>query len=153
MTSDQETAIATFFEAVARLEELEIIRSSRYLGDIGEFLCSKAFGTELVPQLRQRGHDGMLGKDRVQIKFNNSTKGKNIDVGDPNDYEVLVVVIGAKSKLREVDHGPAEFRLYRYAKAEVLSWRTANGNFYCAKLRLASCLSKHNIMRSCPARR
>lgn len=148
MTPEQESAIAAFFESVARLEELEIIRSSRFLGDIGEFMCSKAFGTELSPQLRQRGHDGMSGKDRVQIKFNNSTKGNNINVGNPAEYEILVVVIGPNSKLREKDHGPSEFRLYRYSRAEVLKWGSDSGNFYCAKARLAACKSKHDITRS-----
>ena len=148
MTCEQESAIAAFFESVARLEDLKIIRSSRFLGDIGEFICSKAFGTELSPHLRQRGHDGMSGNDRVQIKFNNSIKGNNINVGDPKDYEILVVVIGPSSKLREKDHGPSEFRLYRYAKTEVLSWRGSSGSFYCAKKRLAACKSKHNVARS-----
>jgi len=152
MTEEQESAIAAFFESVARLEELQIIRSSRFLGDIGEFLCSKAFGTDLSPQLRQRGHDGMSGEDRVQIKFNNSTKGNNINVGNPKDYELLVVVIGPNSKLREEDHGPSDFRLYRYTKTEVLSWVGQSGNFYCAKARLAACLSKHNITRSVVSR-
>ena len=148
MTPEQESAIAAFFESVSRLEELEIIRSSRFLGDIGEFMCSKAFGIELSSQLRQRGHDGISGKDRVQIKFNNSTKGNNINVGNPEDYEVLVVVIGPRSKLRERDHGPTEFRLYRYTRDEVFAWGGDSGNFYCAKARLAACRSKHNITRT-----
>jgi hypothetical protein len=148
MTSEQEAAIAAFFESVARLEELKIVRSSRFLGDIGEFICSEAFEMDLAPQLRQRGHDGMSGSDRVQIKFNNSTKGNNINVGNPKDYEILVVVIGPRSKLREKDHEPSEFRLYRYTKAEVLSWRGSSGSFYCAKARLAACESKHNVARS-----
>jgi len=153
MTPAQESAIAAFFESVAKLEELKIIRSSRFLGDIGEFMCSEAYGTELAPQLRQRGHDGMNGKDRVQIKFNNSIKGNNINVGDPKDYDLLVVVIGPRSKLREQDHGSTEFRLYRYTKAEVLTWKLDSGNFYCAKGRLEACKSKHNITRSIMAQK
>ncbi|OQZ07416.1 MAG: hypothetical protein B6D36_00025, partial [Planctomycetes bacterium UTPLA1] len=88
------------------------------------------------------------GQDRVQIKFNNSTKGNNINVGNPKDYEVLVVVIGPNSKLREKDHGPSEFRLYRYTRTEVLAWKSRSGDFYCAKSRLAACKSKHNFTRS-----
>lgn len=152
MTLDQESAIAAFFEAVSHLEELEVIRSSRFLGDIGEFLCSRAFEAQLVPQLRQPGHDGVIGTDRVQIKFNNSTKGNNIDVGDPKDYELLVIVIGPRSKLREADHGPSEFRLYRFTNTEVPKWQAPSGSFYCAKKRLVSCQSKHKLMFA-PSRR
>lgn len=147
MTPEQESAILAFFESVACLEKLEVIRSSRFLGDIGEFMCSETFGTELSPQLRQRGHDGMSGEDRVQVKFNNSTKGNNINVGNPEDYEVLVVVIGPNSKLREKDHGPSQFRLYRYTNTEVLAWKSQGGDFYCAKSRLKACKSKHVLTR------
>jgi hypothetical protein len=85
MSPQQEAAISAFFDAVAVLEDLNVIRSSRFLGDIGEFLCSSAFGTALVPHLRQPGHDGLHGEERVQIKFNNSTKGNNIAVGNPDN--------------------------------------------------------------------
>lgn len=83
MTSDQESALAAFFEAVDRLEKVGIIRSSRFLGDIGEFLCADAFGTVLAEQLRLPGHDGVHDEKRVQIKFNNSPTGNNINVGNP----------------------------------------------------------------------
>jgi hypothetical protein len=145
MTPEQKRAITSFFKAVERLEDCGVIRSSRYLGDIGEFLCNSAFGTILANQLRQTGHDGMEGSSRVQIKFNNSTAGNNINVGNPNDYDVLVVVIGSRSKLREADHSQNEFRLYRYAADEVKTWKTKSNNYYCAKEKLASCAEKSSL--------
>ena len=145
MTPDQRIAITDFFQAVARLEELEVIRSSRFLGDIGEFLCKEGFGVILSDQLRQTGHDGNDDSGRVQIKFNNSIKGTNIDVGDPNKYETLMVVIGPSSKLKEKNHGAHEFKLYRYTKDEVLSWKSKGNKYYCAKTRLIKCIAKASL--------
>ena len=147
MTPEQEAAIAEFFEAVDSLERLAVIRSSRFLGDIGEFLCSDVFGTTLVAGLRQPGHDGVHEDKRVQIKFNNSPTGNNINVGNPDKYEELVVVIGPRSKLREVGHEPGEFRFYRFSGGEVHPWKTSKNNFYCAKERISNCASKHILKR------
>lgn len=148
MTPDQEFAITRFFEAVERLEELGVIRSSRFLGDIGEFLCSDTFGTVLVDELRLTGHDGTHEGKRVQVKFNNSPTGNNINVGDPERYDELIVVLGPRSKLRETDHQPGEFRFYRFASEEVRPWRTGNNSHYCAKERIRNCTSKHTIRRA-----
>lgn len=146
MTSDQESALAAFFEAVDRLEKVGIIRSSRFLGDIGEFLCADAFGTVLAEQLRLPGHDGVHDEKRVQIKFNNSPTGNNINVGNPDNYDELVVVIGPRSKLRESQHEPGEFRFYRFSSTEVAPWKTGRNNFYCAKERIANCRNKHVVL-------
>lgn len=143
MTIDQESALAAFFEAVDRLEKVGIIRSSRFLGDIGEFLCADAFGTVLAEQLRLPGHDGVHDEKRVQIKFNNSPTGNNINVGNPDNYDELVVVIGPRSKLRESQHEPGRFRFYRFSSTEVALWKTGRNNFYCAKERIANCRNKH----------
>lgn len=145
MTPDQKSAIAQFFQAVERLEELGVIRSSRFLGDIGEFLCADTFGTVLVDELRLPGHDGIHEGKRVQVKFNNSHTGNNINVGSPEKYEEVVVVLGPKSKLREADHRPGEFRFYRFASGEVKPWRTTKGSYYCAKERIQNCAMKHTI--------
>jgi hypothetical protein len=147
MTPEQEAAIARFFEAVDRLEDLKIIRSSRFLGDIGEFLCSDTFGTVLVDELRLPGHDGTHDGKRVQVKFNNSPTGNNINVGNPDKYEELIVVLGPKSKLREEDHGSGEFRFYRFESNEVRPWRTRGESYYCAKERIRNCTNKHAIGR------
>ena len=145
MTPDQEFAIAQFFQAVERLEGLGVIRSSRVLGDIGEFLCADTLGTVLVDELRLPGHDGTHEGKRVQVKFSNSPTGNNINVGHPNTYEELVVVLGPKSKLREVGHAPGEFRFYRFSSEEVKLWRTQKESFYCAKERIRNCKSKRTI--------
>ncbi len=147
MTPEQESAIARFFEAVERLEELDVIRSSRFLGDIGEFLCADTFGTVLADELRLPGYDGTHEGKRVQVKFNNSPTGNNINVGDPDKYEELVVILGPRSKLREADHGQGEFRVYRFESNDVRPWCTGKNKYYCAKERLRNCTSKQTIRR------
>lgn len=145
MSPEQAAAIVSFFSAVERLQSLEVIRSSRYLGDIGEFLCHATDGTVLVPQLRNPGFDGMSGDARVQIKFNNSPTGNNIDVGDPSGYDILVIIVGPQSKLRELDHRKDEYRHYRFLNSEVESWKSLSGRFYCARARLAKCSTKQSL--------
>lgn len=147
MTLDQESAIAQFFIAVDRLEQLGVIRSSRFLGDIGEFLCSDTFGTVLVDELRLPGHDGIHNGKRVQVKFNNSPTCNNINVGNPDKYEELVVVLGPKSRLREAEHRDGEFQFYRFSNEEVRPWRTKKDRYYCAKERIRNCTNKHPIKR------
>jgi hypothetical protein len=148
MTHDQETAITAFFDAVGKLEQVKVIRSSRFLGDISEFLCAEMFGTSLVSDLRQPGHDGIQEDRRVQVKFNNSPTGNNINVGNPDKYEELIVVIGPRSKLREIEHGKDEFRFYCFTSDDVRPWRTGKGSFYCAKERISKCHSKHILKTS-----
>ncbi|AZC37060.1 hypothetical protein C4K37_2673 [Pseudomonas chlororaphis subsp. piscium] len=87
----------------------------------------------------------MEGESRVQIKFNNSTAGNNINVGNPKSYDILVVIIGPRSKLREDGHQSDEFKLYRYSAAEVLTWKTPKNNYYCAKEKLAACGAKSSL--------
>ena len=149
MTEEQLNAITDFFEIATRLQELEVIRSSRYLGDIGEFLCKEHFGINLEESLRSEGHDATDDNSRIQIKFSNSEKGNNINVGNPEQYERLIVVIGPNSKLREGEHANNEFKLYSFPSSKVKTWISTSGNYYCAKTRLAECADKSSLTRSC----
>lgn len=112
LKSEQNAAISLYFKALAALEASGVIRSGRPAGDLGEFLAERAFGVDLVAQLRQRGYDALQDGNRVQIKLHNSPKGNNIEVGNPSEYDVLIVVIGPHSKLRSPDHGAGEFRCH-----------------------------------------
>ncbi|MBF0387987.1 MAG: hypothetical protein HQL20_09075 [Candidatus Omnitrophica bacterium] len=134
VNKDQDRAIISFFQAVAELQKTGVSRSSRYLGDIGEFLCSQAFaGFELTPHLREPGHDAVLGDKTVQVKFHNSPTRNNIDVGNPEKYDLLFVVIGPESRLKEASHLPIEFRIYTYSRKKILSWVREGKTYYCAK--------------------
>lgn len=144
MTDDQRSALREFFKSTEKLKELGIIRSSRYLGDIGEFICKEEFDVVLEDDLRAEGHDARDGDGhRVQVKFSNSKKSNNINVGNPNKYDKLIVIIGFNSKLKETDHNDAsEFRAYFFESSEVKQWVTEKESYYCAKEKLKSCQKK-----------
>lgn len=147
MTEEQLNAITDFFDIASQLQELNIIRSSRYLGDIGEFLCKEKFDLKLEDDLRAEGHDAIDEGGRIQIKFNNSEKGNNVNVGDPYKYERLIVVIGPSSKLREEGHSHNEFRLYSFESSIVKKWKSTSGKYYCAKTKLTECSNKSSLTR------
>ena len=43
MKADHDEEIVLFFKAAAVLKKLKVIRSARYLGDIGEFICTQRY--------------------------------------------------------------------------------------------------------------
>lgn len=78
----------------------EIIRSDRYLGDIGEYICQKLYGITLNKSGREKGYDGTLGIKKYKIKFHYSLTRTDIYLGNPEIYDVLLVVLGPDSLLR-----------------------------------------------------
>ena len=134
MNNTQRRAIRNFFAAINELRETEVIRSHRYLGDLGEFLCADAFGIDLAQNLRQVGHDGMREDLRVQIKYNGGSK-TNIDLGDPAEYDEVYVVLGVESVARPIAH-LADYLIYVLSSEEVFAMRTPKGKYSCGKRQL-----------------
>lgn len=97
---EQHEAIALFFDSVAKLKSTGVVRSDKYLGDIAEFLCKKNTGMTLAASQRQPGHDGLRDGERIQVKFSGG-KSTTIEAGDPEQYDVLYVVLGPDSSLRK----------------------------------------------------
>ena len=146
MNKNKIDAIHNFFSSVEKLQELGIIKSSKYLGDIGEFLASNKLDLTLVESQRQENYDAIKDNQKYQIKFHNANVGTNINVGDPNYYDYLVVVIGPNSKIRENDHCNTEFRLYKFASKDVMDWgKIKQGKYYCAKAQLKNSNNKISI--------
>ncbi len=97
--------IKTFFRSVNNLESKKVIRSSKYLGDIGEFICSRIFHLTLNIDQRAVGHDAVdENQQKVQIKINNSSQKTNQDIGDPNTYDYLLLVITNNSKMFDLKY-------------------------------------------------
>ncbi len=99
LSDAEKTAIRSLLKAVRELRALNVIRSDRYLGDLGEFLAAKKFDLKLAKSKRQKGHDTEGSEQRTQIKFHNSPTRTNIDLGQPTQYDRVVVVLGPDSKL------------------------------------------------------
>lgn len=131
MNARQKLAISCFIEATRELRESGVIRSHRYLGDLGEFLCADTFGIDLAKNLREVGHDGLRKSLKVQIKYNGGSK-TNIDLGDPNEYDEVYVILGKESAARPIIHD-ADYLVYLLSSEEVRGLRTSSGGYSCGK--------------------
>lgn len=118
MTQLQRDAISRFRDSIAELRQVGVIRSDRYLGDIGEFLCADRYGITLATNCREVGYDGTIGADRVQVKYHGG-KSTTVSAGDPGGYQFLYVVLGPDSVLRSV--AGDNFLIYRFSAEELLA--------------------------------
>jgi hypothetical protein len=126
-----------FFDCAAKLRDAKIVRSDRFLGDIGEWLCVENYG--LVPEQsgRHPGFDGRIAGRKIQVKVHNSPERTNLEVGDPASYEELIVILGPRSRLR-VEPSGENFHVYRYTSAEVRKLMKSPSGYYCARTALDS---------------
>jgi hypothetical protein len=136
MNQQQRRALTQFDEAVQALLHCGVIRSHRYLGDIAEFLCADEFGIDLENNLRAVGHDGILNNCRVQIKYGGGKK-TNVDLGDPETYDEVLVLLGKESVVR-THPSNADFLVYRFTADEVRELGATNaGKYSCGSSRFA----------------
>jgi hypothetical protein len=132
MSPRQRKAISAFHTAVKELKGAGVIRSHRYLGDIAEFLCAVEVGIDLATNLRQIGHDGMRGTLRAQIKYGGGSK-TNVDLGHPDTYDEVYVVLGKESVVRSGSH-MADFVVYKLTSSEVHTiGPTKKGKYSCGR--------------------
>lgn len=136
MNDKQKTLIREYFACAARLQDMEMIRSDKVLGDLAEWICVQRYGLVLETSGRHPGYDGVINERRVQVKAHNSPKGTNLSVGNPEQYDDLFVLIGPRSRLRV---GPAgqSFHVYRFTSAQVDTTFRRKSGCYCAKKALA----------------
>ena len=127
----EQEAIKNFFMAISKLKQLGIIRSDKYLGDIGEYICVQLYNMQLSKSQRQEGYDGLIGDKRCQVKFHNSPKRTNIYVGDPSKYDLLIVVLGPNSKLRPDNKN--DFLIYKFTPKYISKNCKRKKGYYCAK--------------------
>ncbi|TGU74578.1 hypothetical protein E4633_03695 [Geomonas terrae] len=136
MTDSEKTLMRAFFHSAEKLYEANIVRSDKLLGDIGEWLCVKRYGLVLEQSGRHPGYDGLIGNRRVQVKVHNSPEGTNLNVGDPEKYDELIVILGPRSRLRPGSRS-FTFHFYRFTAAEVEADMKRSSGYYCAKTVLA----------------
>lgn len=135
--------IYDFFESVKRLKKNRIVRSSKYLGDIGEYLVQQNVNNVILfENQRNENIDGEVtrGKKKlkIQIKMHNGEVGTNIEVGNPEHYDLLYIVLGPDSRLHLKKADLGTFRIYEFTKEQVEKWKTTKGRYSCAKTRIAS---------------
>jgi hypothetical protein len=96
---EQDAAISDFFSAVQKLQSLGVIRSNKHIADIAEFICCEFLGMTLVKSGSQSGFDGWINGEKCQVKYSGG-KSTTIDLGNPDEYEHLFIVLGPGSALR-----------------------------------------------------
>lgn len=127
------SAISEFFDAVTKLRKLGVIRSDKYLGDLAEYIGKHFYQIELAVSGRQVGYDGVDNEGKVQVKYHGSPTRTNIDLGDPNQYDNLLVVLGPDSLLRSTAH-EEHFLVYRMSSATAKSHlNQKKGTYSCGK--------------------
>lgn len=132
MNPEIKQAISDFFEAVAKLKQLGVFRSDKYLGDLGEYISQYFFNVELCESGRQPGHDGIDADGFVQVKYHGSTTRTNVDLGNPDSYQNILVVLGPESLLRNKNYSQ-DFLVYRMSENDVRSYRNSNNTYSCGK--------------------
>jgi len=129
MNPEVKEAINQFFLATKKLNQLGIIQSREYAGDIAKHLCQDIYNLELPESGRPAGYDGMIGSSRVQVRFNNCPVGSPIRLSEPFDYDELIVVLGPNCLLRPEGFRD-EFVFYRFTRDEALEkFKTSDGKY------------------------
>jgi hypothetical protein len=134
MNNNQGALIEQFFEIVQKLKHSNIIRSERYLGDIGEYIASNIFNVILSNNKREELIDGKINEQTVQIKFNNSPTKTNINVGQARNYDILILIL-SKSSLHFPVNCKSDFVAY-FVQQEIILQKfskTAKNTFSCTK--------------------
>lgn len=111
-------AMKAFLSAQKRLNELGVINSGDYIGDIGRYLCQLAYGLAIPEGGRPAGYDGMVGSSRVAVRMNNCPVGTVVRVNEPLDFDELIVILGPNCSLRPAGVA-SDFILYRLRPDEV----------------------------------
>ena len=124
-----EEKILGFFNAVQDLKKAGIIRSDKYLGDIGEYICEQLYKIKLSDSKREKGYDGIAEGKKYQVKFHNSQTRTNIYLGKPKEYDIVLVVLGPESLLRKGLNCVDSFIVYKFTSSEVEKFKNKSG--YC----------------------
>lgn len=132
MTEEQKCLVRSFFACVAKLQDAQMVRSDKVLGDLAEWICAQRYGLVLETSGRHAGYDGLIGSSNIQVKAHNSPKGTNLSVGNPDKYDELFVLIGPRSRLRIGPPGQ-NFHVYRFTAGDVEATLRRPTGCYCAR--------------------
>ena len=111
-------SLKRFFSAQKDLSELGVIKSRDYLGDIGRYVCTLAYGLKVPKGRKPTGYDGKIGKSRVTVRLNNCPVGTPVSLTEPFDFDELIVVLGPNCLLRP-EGVASDFIFYRFTPEEV----------------------------------
>ena len=126
------TQLKNFFHSTSQLKQNEIIRSSKYIADIAEYLCQEIYGLTLCENQREIGYDAVKDGIKYQIKINNSSQKTNQGIGNPSEYNYLLLLITSDSKLYNPEYKDYFITVYKIGNEQLV------GSKYIAKTQLSS---------------
>ncbi len=129
MDSETTVALARFFSAQKELNELGVINSRDYIGDIGRYLCREVYGMEAPKGRRPADYDGTIGESRILVRMNNCPTGTPVRVPDNEEYEELVVILGPNCFLRPPGVA-SDIIFYRFTRDEARARFKATASGY-----------------------
>jgi len=121
-TENQRKAITNFFDSIKILEQQNVIKSTRFSGDIAEFLCEKIFNLTPNTNLRAVGFDAIdVNNNKIQIKINNSKTKTNQTIGNKNKFDYLYLIVTSNSFLfdKKINNPDAFILIYIIPKDEL----------------------------------
>jgi len=142
LNENEDRALKNYTKSLEKLRKLKIIRSKNITGDIGEFLAMKLHpGLILVDRKNNPGYDALdPNEKKYQIKYSDSKESENIDLGDPSEYDYLIIILGSNSKHKLDDDGL--YSPYTFSSADLKDhWpRTPQGHYTLTKNKLVDFL-------------
>ena len=124
-------ALGEFFSGQKKLNQLGVISSRDYIGDIGRYLCRVVYGLEITKESRQQDYDGTIGTSRVAVRMNNCPTGTPVRVNEPFEFDELIVILGPNCFLRP-DGVASDFIFYRFTPDETRERFKATSGAYIA---------------------
>ncbi len=117
MDSETTVVLTRFFSAQKELNELGVINSRDYIGDIGRYLCREIYRMEAPKGQSPAGYDGMIGDSRVLVRPNNCPTGTSVRIPDSEDFDEVVVILGPNCFLRPPGVA-SDIIFYRFTREE-----------------------------------
>ena len=129
MNQETKEALKQFFSAQKKLNQLGVIQSRDYIGEIGRYLCQIVYNLELPKSRRQASYDGTIGSSKVQVRINNCPIGTPVRLAEPFEYDELIVVLGPNCFLRP-QNIEDDFIFYRLTTEEAIKrFKTPSGKY------------------------
>lgn len=112
------------------LRELDVTRSERLVGELGEWLAKSIFGGQRAPSSSQKGFDIINNDRRVQVKTHakgddNSARWTEFKYQRDEFDELVIIVMTKEYRLKEVYLIPEEkvfARIDESKKQRVVDW-------------------------------
>jgi hypothetical protein len=135
---DVRAAINDFTSAKGKLRKMDVVRSERLVGEIGEWFVAELYGGDRATSTSQKGWDVVVGQTKIQVKTHakgddNTARWTELK-NDLEGFDELAVVVFTKDFILE------EF--YRVPIADVRNALKPSGKSFVVKW---DSLKRHRI--------